>query len=153
VADNIAEQALAAERLRTAIDLRAAGAHWSEIASACNYSSPAAALRAVGAAMAAATQRAEETADSMLDTALIRLESVIRQSFAMAEPDARASYDADGNETVDDDRAVRLRALDEVRRATLDVARLQGVDKPKPRDDASDQGGIRIIGVAVSDIV
>ena len=153
MADNIAEQALAAERLRTAIDLRARGAHWSEVASQCGYPSPAAALRAVGAAMAAATQRAEETGDSMRDTAQLRLERLLGDAMAMIAPVERETYDSEGNPTgLEDDRAVRLRAVDESRRIVADLVKLQRLDK-RTDEATEDSSGIRIVGVLLEDIV
>jgi hypothetical protein len=153
VADNIAEQALAAERLRTAIDLRARGAHWQEVCDACGYSSPAAALRAVGAAMAAATQRAEMTADQMRDEATLRLERLLGDAMAMIAPVERETYDNEGNPTgLEDDRAVRLRAVDESRRIVESIAKLQRLDK-RTDEATEDSSGIRIVGVLLEDII
>lgn len=152
VTENVAEQALAAERLRTALDMRARGAHWHEIATACRYSSPAAALRAVGVAMAEATQRAEETADMMRDTAQLRLERLLSDAMSMIAPVESERYDSEGNSMgPEDDRAVRLRAVDESRRLVESITKLQKLDKLK-EDPKDDKGGIRIIGLAVDDI-
>lgn len=156
VAGNIAEQALAAERLRAAISMRSKGAHWSEISGACGYPSPAAALRAVGEAMAAATMRAEETADMMRDTAQLRLERLLSDAMSMIAPVESERYDAEGNPMgPEDDRAVRLKAVDTAKRLTESIAKIQGVDKPKPgAETAGDDGSdIRIVGVSESEIV
>lgn len=155
VADNIAEQALSAERLRTAIDMRSRGANWGEVASQCGYSSPAAALRAVGAAMAAATMRAEMTADQMRDEATLRLERLLSDAMSMIAPVESSGYDPDGNPLPDeDDRAVRLRAVDESRRIVESIAKMQGVAVPAKGDVAGeDRTGVRIIGLAVDQII
>lgn len=145
---NVAEKALAAVRLDKAVKMRVAGAHWSEIADQCGYASPAAALAAVGEAMAAATMRADATVDQYRDEAELRLSSLLRSTLSML--DESAPYDEDGNQS--DDRAVRLRAVDEARRIVGDLVKLQGVDKATGEPD-EDGGGIRIIGVAVEDIV
>ncbi len=147
---NVAQQTLDAERLRTAVLMRSKGAHWSEIASACDYPTPAAALRAVGGAMAAATQRAEETADMMRDTASLRLDHLLRESLRLLDEDAPIDLDS-GNQQ--DDRAVKLRAIDEARRIIESKAKLDRLyDKPDLGADM-DKGGIRILGVAVEDII
>lgn len=148
VADNVAQQALNAQNLQRAIKLRVKGAHWSEIAEQCSFSSPAAALKAVGVAMAAATQRAEETADQMRDTANLQLDALLGEAWDMIESDA--PYDEDGNQP--DDRAVKLRAVDEARRLIEAKAKLNGVTAPKAETD-DENDGIRIIGVAITDIV
>lgn len=145
---NVAKQAVAAENLTKAIKMRVRGAHWSEIADQCRYSSPAAALSAVGTAMAAATQRAAETADQMRDTANLQLDALLAEAWDMIESDA--PYDEDGNQP--DDRAVKLRAVDEARRLIEAKNKLNGVVAPKA--EAGDENdGIRIIGVAVQDII
>ena len=152
--ENVAEQALSAERLRTAMLMRSEGAHWSEIAAACNYGSPAAALRAVGAAMAAATQRAEETADMMRDTAQLRLEKLLRDAMSMIAPVESAGYDPDGNALgPEDDRAVRLRAVDESRRIVESIAKLQGVAVPAKDAGTGEQLTVRIVGLDPSEII
>jgi hypothetical protein len=151
--DNIAAEALAAERLNTAIQLRVRGAHWSEIATRCGYSSPAAALKAVGAAMASATMRAEETADSMRDTANLRLEMLLGETLKMLAEDAPLRYDEDGNPDQDDDRAVKLRAVDEARRLVGDLAKLNGVDKPSKEATGGEVQTIRIVGVSPADLI
>lgn len=143
--DNVAQAALDADRLKRAIDLRVRGAHWDEISKACGYPSAGAALQAVGRAMAAATQRAEETADQMRDTANLRLESLLRSTLNMLDDDA--PMDVEGN--VQDDRAVKLRAVDEARRLVESITKLNGV-KP-PEAEASKADGIRIIGIAAID--
>lgn len=153
VADNIAEQALAAERLRTAIDLRARGAHWQEVCDACGYSSPAAALRAVGAAMAAATQRAEETADSMRDTFTLRMGHLLGETMKMLHAEAPQSYDNDGNPTgPEDDRAVRLRAVDEARRLLESQAKMDRL-YDKNAGDTTETLTVRIVGIDPSEII
>lgn len=153
MADNVAQQVLNAQNLASAIRMRVRGAHWSEIADTCDYSSPAAALRAVGDAMAAATQRAEETADQMRDTANLQLDALLNEAWKMLDEEAPETYDADGNLLASDDRAVRLRAVDEARRLIESKNRLNGVAAPKRDDPDQESSGIRIIGVAVTDLV
>jgi len=151
---SIAQEVLDQQNLDRAIRLRVRGAHWSEIADACGYASPAAALRAVGAAMADATLRAEETADQMRDTANLRLEHLLKSTLDMLDADAPIQYDADGNELPSDDRAVKLRAVDEARRLVTDITKLNGVDKPaKDAGDGDDVPTIRIIGMDPKDLV
>ncbi len=151
MADNIADAALAADKVRRAIELRTRGAHWGEIATACGYTTPGAALQAVGNAMADATQRASETADMMRDTANLRLESLLRSTLTMLDADAPVTYDQDGNENSPDDRAVKLRAVDEARRLTESIVKLNGVKPPEEKE--RDESGIRIIGIAVEDLI
>ena len=143
---NIAEQALNASKLKKAVELRVRGAHWNEIADACGYSSPAAALKAVGEAMSAATQRAEETADQMRDTAQMRYDMLFGKTLGML--DESAPYDAEGNQS--DDRAVRLRAVDEARRLIEATIKLNGLDK---NTEAEADDGIRVIGIDPTDLV
>lgn len=152
MADNVAQQTLDAQNLARAIKLRVRGAHWNEIAAQCDFSSPAAALAAVGRAMEEATQRANETADQMRDTANMQLDALLSEAWDMIDERAPETYDADGNPLSSDDRAVRLRAVDEARRLIESKAKLNGV-KPPEQDPEQDQGGIRIIGVAVEDII
>ncbi len=149
---NIAEAALAADRRRIAIKLRVRGAHWNEIARECNYPSAAAALRDVGEAMAEATQRAEETADMMRDTANLQLDFLLKQTLDMLDAEAPARYDEDGNEVTADDRAVKLRAVDEARRLVESKAKLNGVKAPES-EDADDKLTIRIVGIDPADLV
>lgn len=152
MADNVAQQTLDAQNLARAIKLRVRGAHWNEIAAQCGFSSPAAALAAVGRAMEEATQRATETADQMRDTANMQLDALLSEAWDMIDERAPETYDADGNPLSSDDRAVRLRAVDEARRLIESKAKLNGV-KPPEQDPEQDQGGIRIIGVAVENII
>lgn len=150
----IAQEVLDQQNLDRAIRLRVRGAHWSEIADACGYATPAAALRAVGEAMADATRRSEETADQMRDTANLRLEHLLKATLDMLDADAPAQYDADGNELSPDDRAVKLRAVDEARRLVTDITKLNGVDKPaKDTGDGEDVPTIRIVGLDPKDLV
>lgn len=151
MADNIAQEVLDAQNLDRAVRLRVKGAHWDEIAARCGFSSPAAALRAVGEAMAAATQRATETADQMRDTANLQLDSLMREAWTMLEESAPETYDAEGNPLVSDDRAVKLRAVDEIRRLVESKAKLNKLDARQ--SEADDSSGIRILGVAISDVV
>ena len=153
MADNIAQDVLDAQNLKRAIDLRVRGAHWSEISQACGFSSPAAALRAVGVAMAAATMRAEETADAMRDTANLRLEHLLGETLRMLDAEAPETYDADGNPNTTDDLAVKLRAVDEARRIVLDLSKLNGVDKPEKEVGGNDVPTIRIVGLDPSDLI
>lgn len=153
MADNVAQQALDAVRLNQAIRLRVKGAHWSEIAAQCGYPSPAAALRAVGEAMAAATQRATETADQMRDTANMQLDALMREAWKMIEEEAPVRYDDDGNPLDADDRAVRLRAVDEARRIVESKAKLNRLgDKPKD-DDESAIPTIRVVGISPDELI
>lgn len=140
MAGNIAEDLVAAQRLQEAVRMRVKGHHWSEIAQQCGYASPAAALKAVGAAMADATMRAEETADSMRDTANLRLEHLLKETLGMLAQDA--PMDLEGNQP--DDRAVKLRAVDEGRRLIEAITKLNGVSTPNGEDEAGDTG-IRIV--------
>lgn len=148
---NVAQQTLDALNLDRAIKLRVKGAHWSEVAAECGFSSPAAALRAVGVAMEAATQRATETADQMRNTAQMRYESLLSDTLKMLDADAPETYDADGNPNTPDDRAVKLRAVDEARRIITDIAKLQRLDKVK--DEPSEQLTVRLVGIDPRDIV
>lgn len=150
----IAQEVLDQQNLDRAIRLRVRGAHWSEIADACNFSSPAAALRAVGTAMADATRRTEETADQMRDTANLRLEHLLKSTLDMLDADAPTAYDPDGNELTPDDRAVKLRAVDEARRLVSDITKLNGVDKPvKDPNGGDDVPTIRIIGMSPDELL
>lgn len=144
---NIADQAAAAEKVARATTLRIRGAHWNEIAVACGYSSPAAALKAVGEAMAAATQRAEESADQMRDTAQMRYDMLLNKTIGMLNE--TAPYDENGVQP--DDRALRLRAVDEARRLIEAGLKLNGVAGADP--GSSDPLTVRIIGVDPTDIV
>lgn len=145
---NVAEQAVDAANLDKAIKMRVRGAHWSEIARACGYSSQAAALKAVGDAMAAATQRAAETADQMRDAANLQLDALLGEAWTMLEESA--PYDEDGNQQ--DDRAIRLRAVDEARRLIESKAKLNKLsDRQAETED--DVLKIRIVGVDPADIV
>lgn len=144
---NVAEQALAAERLDRAVKLKIRGAHWNEIAATCGYASPAAALRAVGEAMASATQRAEESADQMRDTAQMRYDMLLHRTLGML--DESAPYDVDGNQP--DDRAVRLRAVDEARRLIEAGIKLNKLDAA---NEGSDEPlVVKIVGIDPADIV
>lgn len=147
-ADNVAQRAVDADKLREAMQLRVRGAHWGEIAARCGYPSPAAALRAVGEAMASATQRATETADQMRDTAAMQYDALLSEAWTMISE--QTIYDAEGN--MQDDRAVRLRAIDEARRLVESKAKLNKLDKATDDENAA-SGGIRIVGVAVQDII
>lgn len=151
MSDNIAQDALDASRRTQAIRLRVRGAHWSEIAAACGYPSAAAALRDVGEAMAAATMRAEETADSMRDTANLRLEHLLKNTLDMLDQDAPETYDAEGNPLTSDDRAVKLRAVDEARRLVESITKLNGVKPPEAEE--RDDSGIRVVGIDPSDLI
>lgn len=154
MADNIAQDVLDADRRRKAVLLRVKGAHWSEIRDACNYPSATAALADVGHAMAEATRRAEETADMMRDTANLRLESLLKSTLDMLDETAPETYDNEGNPLgPGDDRAVRLRAVDEARRLVGDITKLNGVDKPSKDESVDDVQTIRIVGVDPSSII
>lgn len=144
MADNIADDLVKSQQLDRAIKMRRDGAHWSEVAQSCGYPTPAAALRAVGAAMAAATQRAEMTADQHRDEANLQLEHLLSETLTMLRADAPVQYDQDGNELAPDDRAVKLRAVDEARRLIESKLKLNGVTAPKGEDDQG-SAGIRIV--------
>lgn len=146
--DNVAQRTAAAVSLDRALKLRLRGAHWSEIAAQCDYPSPAAALRAVGEAMAAATQRATETADQLRDTANLQLDALFGEALRML--DESAPYDADGNQQ--DDRAVRLRAVDEARRLIESKARLNRLTDKQP-GDGNEPLRVQIVGLDPADIV
>lgn len=151
--DNVAQSVLDATRLDRAIKLRVRGAHWNEIASRCGYPSAAAALRDVGEAMAAATQRAEETADQMRDTANLRLEFLLGETLDMLDQDAPETYDNEGNPTGPaDDRAVKLRAVDEARRIIESQVKLNGVAAPA-ETTGEDALKIQIVGINPADLV
>ena len=151
---NIAQDALDAQNLDRAIRMKVRGAHWSEIAKQCGFSSPAAALAAVGEAMAESTRRAEETADQMRDTANLQLDTLIGEAWDMLDADAPLTYDQDGNPLAPDDRAVKLRAVDEIRRLVIERAKLNGYDKPDKGDDnKGDVQTIRIVGIDPKDLI
>ena len=153
MANNIAQEVIDQQRLTKAVLLRVRGANWAEIASACGYPSPASALRAVGEAMAAAGQRAAETADQMRDTANLRLEHLLQQTMTMIEEDAPERYDEDGNLTALDDRAVKLRAVDEARRLVADHAKMNGYEKPDREAEDRKRVRVEIVGIDPSEIV
>lgn len=144
---NIAQSAIDAERVSKATALRVRGCHWNEIAVACGYSSPAAALKAVGEAMAAATQRAEESADQMRDTAQMRYDMLLNKTIGMLNE--AAPYDENGVQP--DDRALRLRAVDEARRLIEAGLKLNGVAGAEA--GGKDDGGIRVVGIDPTEIV
>lgn len=150
---SIAQETLDAVNLARAVRMRARGVPWSKVAKECEFPSPRAALEAVGKAMAEATMRAEMTVDQYRDEATMRLEHLLGETLDMLDADAPETYDAEGNPLTSDDRAVKLRAVDEARRLTLELAKLGGADKAPATDDDKESGGIRIIGVAVEDIV
>lgn len=150
--DNIADDLLAAQNLDRAVKLRRDGANWTEVARACNYVSPRAALAAVGAAMAEATARAEMTADQHRDEANLQLEYLLSETIKMLKAEAPETYDADGNPVTQDDRAVRLRAADEARRLIESKAKLNGVTAPKA-DEGDGIPTIRIVGVRPEDLI
>lgn len=152
--NNIAQDVLDAQRLERAIRLRVRGAHWSEIAAACDYPSAAAALADVGRAMAAAGQRAAETAETMRDTANLRLEHLLSATLDMLDEEASVNYDQDGNQLVADDRAVKLRAVDEARRIVESITKLNGVAVPDKTDDGKGERlRVEIVGIRPEDIV
>lgn len=143
MADNIAEDLLAAQNLKRAIEMRKLGANWPEIATECGYVDgdgnpvPSAALRAVGTAMAEATLRAEMTADQYRDEANLRLSHLLSETLRMSRPERHVTYDEAGNEIVSDDRSVRLKAVDEARRLIVEQLKLNGVTAPKADEDGS----------------
>lgn len=151
MSDSIAQDALDAARLEQALKLRVLGAHWDEIARTCGYPSPKAALTDVGRAMGAATQRAEETADSMRDTANLRLEHLLRQTLGMLAEETPERYDEDGNPLASDDRAVKLRAVDEARRLVESITKLNKLDAPE--NDGDGPLRIEIVGIDPQSLV
>lgn len=153
MSENVAQQAVSAASLDRAIKLRVRGAHWGEIAAQCGYPSPGAALRAVGEAMAAATQRAEETADQMRDAANLQLDALLGEAWKMIEAEAPDVYDAEGNLLPADDRPVRLRAVDEARRLIESKAKLNRLTDKAPPEEDPDDSGIRVIGIDPADVV
>lgn len=150
---NIAQAALDADRRRRAIRLRVRGAHWNEIAQSCGYPSAASALRDVGEAMAEATRRADETADQMRDTANLRLESLLASTFELLDADSPVRYDTDGNDVTPDDRAVKLRAVDEARRLVESITKLNGVATPEKEAGPDGPMKIQIVGIDPSELV
>lgn len=142
--DNIAGDLVAAQNLGRAVKLRRDGANWVEVAEACGFPSARAALAAVGTAMADATARAEMTADQHRDEANLQLESLLGETLKMLRAEAPTVYDEHGNELTPDDRAVRLRAVDEARRLIESKLKLNGVTAPKTEDEQA-SAGIRII--------
>jgi hypothetical protein len=150
--DNVAAELVAQQKLDRAVKLRVRGAHWNEIAERCGYPGPAAALRAVGDAMAAATLRAEETADMMRDTANLRLEHLLGETLSMLDQPAPSVINDNGDEYTPDDRPVKLRAVDEARRLVESLAKLNGVTAPKA-EEAGSVPTIRIIGLDPKDII
>lgn len=144
---NVAKQTLAAVNLDLAIKMRVRGAHWNEIADKCGYSSPAAALKAVGSAMSKAVARAEETADQLRDTASMRLEALLSEAWDMIE--SQSVMDEDGN--IMDDRPVRLKAVTTAQRIVAEKAKLDGLYQNLK--GAEDQDRIIIIGLDPEDVV
>jgi hypothetical protein len=145
---NVAKQMLAAVQVDKAVRLRAAGAHWREVADQCGYSSPAAALKAVGAAMQAATLRAEQTADDMRAETQLRLESLLGDALGMIA--AETFYGDKGQEL--DDRPHRLKAVETARKIVADLTKLNGLDKPA-ETAPEDVPTIRVVGVDPSEVV
>lgn len=142
--DNIADDLLAAQNLERAVQLRRDGANWAEVARECGYPSARAALAAVGSAMAAATARADMTADQHRDEANLRLDHLLGETLRMLKEETPDTYDADGNPLATDDRTVRLRAVDEARRIVESQLKLNGVTAPKAGDETG-SAGIRIV--------
>lgn len=153
VADNIADDLLAAQQLERAVRMRRDGANWIEVAQSCGFPNARAALIAVGAAMAEATARAEMTADQHRDEANLQLEHLLSETLGMLREDAPETYDADGNPLVADDRAVKLRAVDEARRLIESKLKINGVIPPKAENEGKNVATIRIVGIDPKDIV
>lgn len=152
MADNIAQDVLDAQNLERAVKMRARGHHWSEVAKQCGFSSPQAALKAVGEAMAAATMRADATVEQYRDEANLRLEALLKDTLDMLDQDAPETYDNDGNPTGQaDDRAVKLRAVDEARRIIGDLVKLNGADQKPEQEDGAAQ--VLVVGIRPEDIV
>jgi hypothetical protein len=149
--DNIAADALAADRRAVAVRLRARGATWPEVARTAGYDSPAAAFRDVGAAMAESTMRAETTADQHRDEAHLRLEYLL--SEAMDIIGTETMTDLDGNPVGTDGRVISLRAIDESRRLVESIAKLNGVATPAKEDTSAGPMRIEIVGIDPTDII
>lgn len=144
---NVAKQMLAAVQVDKAMKLRASGAHWREVADSCGYASPAAALKAVGEAMKAATLRAEQTADEMRAETQLRLEALLNDALGMIAPEV--FYGEKGNEL--DDRPHRLKAVDTARRIVADLTKLNGLDKAEEEVQAAPM--VQVIGIMPEDLV
>lgn len=145
MADNIADDLLAAQQLERAVRMRRDGHNWIEVAQSCGFPNARAALVAVGAAMAEATARADMTADQHRDEANLQLEHLLSETLDMLKAEAPETYDGDGNPTgAADDRAVKLRAVDEARRLIESKLKINGVTPPKAEDDGA-AAGIRIV--------
>ncbi|QBZ73486.1 hypothetical protein SEA_MISCHIEF19_1 [Streptomyces phage Mischief19] len=153
MADNIAQETLDAVNLARAVRMRARGVPWSKVAKECEFPSVRAAFEAVGNAMAEATMRAEMTVDQYRDEATLRLEHLLGETLDMLDADAPETYDSEGNPMVADDRAVKLRAVDEARRLTEALAKLGGADKPKAAEDTDEPLTVRVIGINPADLV
>lgn len=145
---DVAKQMLAAVQAEKAMRMRVKGAHWREVADACGYSSPAAALKAVGEAMKAASLRAEMTADEMRTEATLRLESLLSSAIEMIEPET--FYGEKGQEL--DDRAQRIRAVATAQKIIMAMAKLNGIDKPE-EEQSEEIPTVRIIGIDPSEII
>ena len=90
----------------------------------------------------------------MRDTANLRLEHLLRSTLDMMDQDAPDVYDKDGNASSPDDRAVKLRAVDEARRLVTDLAKINGIDKPvKDPNGGDDVQTIRIVGLDPRDMI
>jgi len=145
---NVAQQLLDSVRVDKAVRMRAGGANWREVADECGYGSPAAALKAVGAAMKAATLRAEQTADEMRAETQLRLESLLSDALSMIG--AETFYGEKGQEL--DDRPHRLKAVETARKIVADLTKLNGLDKPEEAAP-EDAPVVRVIGISLEDIV
>jgi hypothetical protein len=93
--------------------------------------------------------RAEITADQMRDETVLRLESLLGEALGMLGQET--FYSEAGQEL--DDRAVRLRAVDEARRIVESLAKVNGVDKPVAEEDAAAVTRIEIVGLDPKDLV
>jgi hypothetical protein len=149
---NVAEEASAADRRDRALKLRIRGAHWNEIAKRCGYPSPGAALKDVGEALIDSARRAEESADQLRATLMLSYQALTGEAWDVidgASSDA-PPYDPEGG-SAPDERMVKLRAIDEVRRLTEAQSKLSGLDKQ--REVTETPLRVEIVGVDPEDIV
>lgn len=154
---NVAQQTLDALNLDRALRLRVQGANWSEIAAACDFPSPAAALAAVGEAMKEATGRAVETADQMRDTANLQYDALSREAWKLIESeDDLLDLDEETGLPTGPSRvaaaAMKLRAVDEARRLVDSKIKLNRLGMPD-KEEKGPVARIEIVGVQPNDFI
>ena len=152
---SIAQETLDAVNLARAVRMRVRGVPWRKVADECEFPSVRACVEAVGKARAEAVARAEQTVDDYRDEAVLRYEFLLGEAMGMIEADPQPKFDKEGIEIgTEDDRAVRLRAVDESRRLTEALAKLHGADKPEAAEDDGDEPlTVRVIGINPADLV